>query len=344
MPPVDPWPDDFGRVPPDPWVERPVEELALGYDTVESHGWYRNLDRTVEQLDAHLEPGDLLLDYSGGTGILADRLLEHRPDLDAGILIVDSSPKFLRLALEKFRDEPRVAFRRIRWLREERRLETLEEAVDPALLERGFDALASTNAIHLYYELEQTLRSWRRALKPGARAFVQSGNIDNPAMAAGEWIIDETVERIHEEAIEIVATDDRWSQYRERLDDEAWMAAHEELRRKIFLPVRPLDHYLEAMRGAGLEIDSVEGRTIEARVDEWYDFLRVYHEGVLGWVGGAEKVTGEPVAEPTVEDRRTIMRAAMEHVFGGPTFDACWTYVVAKNPAAAPGTGEPRGV
>ena len=181
LPRVNPWPSDFARVPDDPWVESPLEDLALGYDTVESHGWYRNLDPTLEQLEAFLEPGDLLLDYSGGTGILAARLLERRPDLDVGILIVDSSPKFLRLALEKLRDEPRVAFRRIRWLRDERRLQTIGEAVDPALLERGFDALASTNAIHLYFELEETLRSWRGALKPGARAFVQSGNIANPA-------------------------------------------------------------------------------------------------------------------------------------------------------------------
>lgn len=327
-----PWPGPFARVPDDPWVDSSIQDLALGYDTVESHGWYRNLDHTVEQLDAFLEPGDLALDYSGGTGILASRLLAHRPDLEAGILIVDSSPKFLRLALEKFRDEPRVAFRRIRWLKDERRLETLDEAIDPALLERGFDALASTNAIHLYYDLDETLRSWRLALRPGARAFVQSGNIRNPAMGPGEWIIDETVERIHEAAIEIVRDDDRWSAYRDRLTDEMWMAEHEELRRKIFLPVRPLEHYLDALRGAGFEVVSVENRTIEARVAEWYDFLRVYHEGVVGWIGGAEKVTGEPVSEKTVEDRRAIMREAMDRVFGGPTFDACWTYVVAENP------------
>ena len=111
------------------------------------------------------------------------------------------------------------------------------------------------------------------------------------------------------------------------------MRAHEELRRTIFLPVRPLDHYVDALRGAGFEIVSVETRTIEARVDEWYDFLRVYHEGVLGWVGGAEKVTGEPSGEETVEDRRTILRAAMDRVFGGPVFDAGWTYVVVENPA-----------
>ena len=47
----------------------------------------------------------------------------------------------------------------------------------------GVDAISSTNAIHLYYDLEDTLRSWTRVLKPGASCFVQSGNIGNPAAA-----------------------------------------------------------------------------------------------------------------------------------------------------------------
>jgi hypothetical protein len=42
------WPEGFDRIPDEDWVERPVEEFALHYDTVENHGWYRNLDLTVE--------------------------------------------------------------------------------------------------------------------------------------------------------------------------------------------------------------------------------------------------------------------------------------------------------
>ena len=46
----------------------------LAYDNVDAHGWYRNLDLIVEELAANLNDGDVLLDYSGGTGILLDRL------------------------------------------------------------------------------------------------------------------------------------------------------------------------------------------------------------------------------------------------------------------------------
>ena len=32
--------------------------------------------------------------------------------------------------------------------------------------------------------------------------------------------------------------------------------------------------------------------TITARIDEWYQLLSTYHDGVLSWVGGSEKVEG----------------------------------------------------
>ena len=74
--------------------------------TSPQHSWYRNLDPTVEELAHLLADGDILVDYSGGTGILVDRLKLRMFDTQAGAVIVDSSPKFLRVALEKFRDDP----------------------------------------------------------------------------------------------------------------------------------------------------------------------------------------------------------------------------------------------
>jgi ubiquinone/menaquinone biosynthesis C-methylase UbiE len=317
------WPPGFRRVPDEPWVSGPLETLALKYDTVEGHGWYENLEPTVDDLVRCLRDGDVLVDYSGGTGILADRLLRRVPEIAAGILLVDASPKFLRLALEKLGHDGRIAFRWIRYLKEERRLQRLDEVVPPGF---SANALVSTNAIHLYYGLDETLGSWRRVLKPGGRAFVQSGNIHNPAAAEGEWIIDETVEAIHRAALGIVAGDERWARYRGVPNLEAY----DELRAKYFLPVRPLAYYLDALRGAGFTIESVRNRTIEAGVEEWYDFLAVYHEGVLGWVGGVERIEGRAPSAEAVRDRLTLIRAAMDRVFRGrDRFDCCWTYITA---------------
>lgn len=326
-----PWPAGFERVPDAEWTRLPTEALALKYDTVQDHGWYRNLDRTVEQLAAELGPGDILLDYSGGTGILAGRLLEEVAERGFGILVVDSSPKFLRVALEKLGGHERVAFRLIRFLREERRLQLVQEVVGAELVERGVDAVVSTNAVHLYYDLDDTLRSWHDLLLPGGRALVQSGNIGVPDLPGDVWIIDETVEAIARAAVELVREDPAWAAYRPGLDDPARTAAYDELRRKFFLPVRPLPYYVEALEGAGLAVEEVEHRLVEAHVDQWYEFLAAYHEGVLGWVGGSERVEGSPPADEAVADRLRLLRASMARVFGGRTsFLAAWTYLTAR--------------
>ena len=324
------WPPAFGRIPDDDWVKRPPETLALKYDTVQDHGWYRNLDPTVRDLAAALQPGDILLDYSGGTGILAERLLAELPELRFGILIVDASPKFLRVALDKLGGDERLAFRLIRYLKDERRLETVQEVVGEALLERGVDAVASTNAIHLYYDLDDTLRSWHDLLLPGGRAFVQSGNIGLTELPGGCWIIDQTVDAINAAAVELVREDDRYAAYRSGLDEPARVAAYEELRQKVFLPVRPLEHYVGALERAGFRIVDVAHVPIEARAADWNDFLATYHEGVLGWVGGAERIEGVAPTEAALGDRLRLLRESIRRVFDGPTFQAVWTYIAAE--------------
>ena len=323
------WPAGFERIPDDDWVAQPPETLALTYDTVQDHGWYRNLDPTIQRLAGVLAAGDILLDYSGGTGILAERLLAALPDAELGILIVDASPKFLRVALDKLGGDERIAFRLIRYLKDERRLQTVQEVVEAPLLDRGVDAVSSTNAIHLYYDLDETLRSWRQVLRPGRRAFVQSGNIGVPELEAGSWIIDETVEAINAAAEEIVRTDDRYAPYRDGLEDPDRRAAYDELRRKFFLPVRPLAYYVGALERAGFRVESVEHRTIAADTAEWTAFLGAYHEGVLGWVGGSERIEGAAPTEAAIRDRLPLLRESVDRVFGGGSFDAVWTYIEA---------------
>ena len=167
-------------VPDDDWTNEPVDAFGTAYDSVDRHGWYRNLDPTVEELAHLLADGDILVDYSGGTGILLDRLKLRMFDTQVGAVIVDSSPKFLRVALEKFRDDPKVGFRLLRFLKDEKRLQRLDEVLGPELVERGVDVIASTNAIHLYPELPDTVASWVRALRPGGHVLINSGNIRNP--------------------------------------------------------------------------------------------------------------------------------------------------------------------
>jgi hypothetical protein len=208
----------------------------------------------------------------------------------------------------------------------------VQEVLDPPLLERGVDAIASTNAIHLYYDLDETLESWGRVLRPRGRVFIQSGNIGVVSPPEGSWIIDETVEAIHRAAAAIVLESARWSSYRAVLDDAEQMAGYDALRRKFFLPVRPIEYYVASLERAGLRALEVAHVPIEAHVDQWYEFLATYHEGVLGWVGGSERMGAREPTDAEIADRLALIRAGMERVFAGrPSFQAVWTYITAEH-------------
>jgi ubiquinone/menaquinone biosynthesis C-methylase UbiE len=324
------WPKNFKNVPNEPWAKEPLEALALKYDSVENHGWYKNLDNTVDQIRADLKGGEVLLDYSGGTGILADRILNNLGEkADLGILIVDSSPKFLRLAVEKLKDDSRVAFRLMNFIKKQKRLELLHEVVDDEIYKKGVDILSSTNAIHLYYNLKETLKSWQGILRDGGKLYVQSGNIRNPKAPEDAWIIDESVIKINEEAIKIVSSDKRFEAYRDHLKDLPYMEAHDRLREKYFLPVRSIDYYQDGFKEVGFEEISNQHLPIEAKVDDWYEFLNVYHEGILGWVGGSKKITGKECDSECINVRKTLIREAMTSIFGGKdVFKTVWNYFI----------------
>ncbi len=327
------WPGAFARIPDEEWTGQPVDDFGRNYDDVGSHGWYKNLEPTVAQLLATLKPGDLLVDYSSGTGILTRRLLE-RISYPVGILNVDASPKFLRVALETFRDDERVAFRLLRWLREQKRLQSLDEVAGPDLLDRGADAITSTNAIHLYHDLDETLAAWARLLRPGGLAFVCSGNMRNPNARPGEWIIDETVASVNEIAADIVRTEPAFAGYRQTLDDTALLSRHASLREKVFVPVRPLDLYLQAFRDAGFTVLHVFEETVFARVDEWYRLLSTYHDGVLSWVGGSQKVEGAAPSAEAIRHRLFLIRYSLEKLFPGQdSFPCTWTYITCRRSA-----------
>ena len=327
------WPAGFDRIPDEEWTRAPISEAGLAYDHVDEHGWYDNLNPSVAQLAAHLQDGDILVDYSGGTGILIDRLRLRIFDRAVGIIVVDASAKFLRVAHEKYKDDPRFAARLLRFIKEEKRLQSLDDVLGPELLERGVDAIAAVNAIHLYPDLDEVASAWVRALKPGGKVFINSGNLRNPSAKPGEWILDETVWVINDLAESLVRSDARYEHYRDVLDDTQRLQAHHAHRDRVFMHPRPLEYYTDALARNGLSVTDVSQATIVANVDEWFELMTAYHEAVLGWVGGTKRVEGEDPSEEAVRDRLTIMRHAIDTIFGGrDTFKACWTYITATKP------------
>jgi len=109
------------------------------------------------------------------------------------------------------------------------------------------------------------------------------------------------------------------------------MARHTRLREKVFVPVRPLELYLQAFRDAGFTVLHVFEETIFARVDEWYRLLSTYHDGVLSWVGGSEKVEGAPPSAEAVRQRLFLIKYSLERLFPGQdSFPCTWTYLTCR--------------
>jgi hypothetical protein len=324
------WPSDFERIPDRPWVHMPVDPRGLAYDAMGTHRWYRNLDLTVQQLDEHLRPGDILVDYSGGTGLLTERLL--RKTRGWGVIIAEPSAGFARAALEKLRDEERVAFRLLAYQQPLKRLEWLDEALGPAMVARGVNAVVSTNAVHLYTDLAGTVQAWHRCIRPGGWAFVQSAEIQNPASKPDDLLITQYVSKLRDQVRDIVLRDARYASYRPVLEDAARMAVYEGLWRKIFLPVRPLDEYLDTLKAAGFVVEETISATVEVGVQEWYEATLVYPD-LLAWIGGSDKAGDPPPTAAAIADRTALLTQARDEAFGDAiTFNSCWTYITCKRP------------
>jgi len=324
------WPAGLDRIPAEEWARQSIDEFGVNYNNLGNHGWYKNLEPTISQVLVALDENKMLVDFSAGTGILAKRLLA-KINYPVGILNVDASAKFLRVAIENLGGDERAAFRLLRWLKHEQRLQLIDEVVEPSLLDRGADVLTATNAIHLYDNLAETLTSWTRVLKPGGLVLIGSANVSNKRARPGDWIIDETVAKVNEIAAELVLKEPAFERYRANLENTAAFDAHTKLREKVFVPVRPLDYYLDTFRECRYEVVHVFDSTIFARVDEWSDFLATYHDGVLSWVGGSEKVDGHGPSPEALRDRLFLIRYGMEKLFPAQeSFPCTWTYITCR--------------
>lgn len=323
------WPPRFERVPAEePWVTSPIDASAHAYDAVKQHTWYHNLRPTLQALADVANDGDIVIDYSAGTGIFTEEFLRRFPEREIGLMLVDASPKFLRLALEKFRDDDRTAYRRLQYLKNERRLQQLEEVLPESLCARGVDGLCSTNAVHLYGDLAGALASWSRVLRTGGFVLIQSGNIDNPDAENGSWFIDHTVEHLQPCARELVKSDKKYAPFRNGLEDNERTESYDRLRQSYFLPIRPLGFYVDSLRDAGFAVDSVETQSVDALVAEWADFLCAYHEGVLGWAGGCSRVEERDPGDDLIALRKQLLCESMIKLFEDePSFRACWTHI-----------------
>ncbi len=298
-----------------------VTEFALSYDSVKYHTWYDNLNYLINVSTETFNDDSLVMDYSCGTGIFSEKLNLY--NCTPHIVMMDASLKYLRLAYEKFKDNPKYSFR----------LLDLKKGIEESLvdnLEGKLDGIVSTNAIHLYPTIDETIKSWNGLLKKGGKLLINSGNINNPKMKTpSSFLIDQTVNQIFNLSIEIVKNNNVYAQYRDKLYDVDYFEKYVELKDRYFLPIRNIEYYTDSLHKNGFVVKEIKTIDIKANVKEWFDFLNVYDEGILGWIGGVKKVTGEIATLTDIQNRLDIMEEALNIIFDNKNhFNASWNYII----------------
>ena len=230
------------------------------------------------------------------------------------ILMMDSSPKYLKLSYDKFGNNYKFFFRLMKYLKEENRLQTIDESMGKDYKDL-LDGIICTNAIHLYPTISDTIKSWNKLLVKGGKLLINSGNIFNSSMDSESKLIDQTVNEIAKLSYKIVKETPKYSKYSDLINDVDYIKKHDSLRDKYFLPVKNIEYYTDEILKNNFKILEIKTINIDARVDEWFEFLKVYHEGIISWVGGANKITGVDPKEDEIEDRIDIIKLALNEMF-----------------------------
>jgi len=309
------------------FLKSDVTEFALGYDRVKNHTWYDNLNYLVDLSKEYFNDDDFIMDYSCGTGIFPERLLKSTVSCPR-ILMMDSSPKYLKLSYDKFGNNYKFFFRLMKYLKEENRLQTIDESMGKDYKDL-LDGIICTNAIHLYPTISDTIKSWNKLLVKGGKLLINSGNIFNSSMDSESKLIDQTVNEIAKLSYKIVKETPKYSKYSDLINDIEYIKKHDSLRDKYFLPIKNIEYYTDEILKNNFKILEIKTINIDAKVDEWFEFLKVYHEGIISWIGGANKITGVDPKENEVGDRIEIIKLALNEMFNNKNdFKACWNYVI----------------
>jgi ubiquinone/menaquinone biosynthesis C-methylase UbiE len=315
------------RITNDDFLNSDVTEFALDYDKVKFHTWYDNLNYLVTLSKEYFNENDLIMDYSCGTGIFSERLLNNMENIP-NILMMDASPKYLKLSYEKFKENDKFLFRLMSFLKDENRLQTIKESIGED--KDGFlNGIICTNAIHLYPNVESTVKEWCDSLVSGGKLLINSGNILNGNKNIDSVLIDQTVNDIAERSYGIVMNSEQYGQYLDLINNFDYINKHNDLRDKYFLPIKPIEYYTDIIENNGFKITEIRTDSVNANVDEWFDFLKVYHEGIIGWVGGSKKITGVEPTDEDINNRIEIIKTALNLIFENKeTFKASWNYII----------------
>ncbi|MDP3765861.1 MAG: class I SAM-dependent methyltransferase [Nanoarchaeota archaeon] len=268
---------------------------------VNAHYYVESLDKLANMVCRKIRDGDIVVDFGAGTGVSALHLLK-RLKASIRLWLVDNSPAWLGKAYEVFSNNPNVECFLLE--KKDDRYATLAETVG----EESVDHVVSANTVHLIPDLEDAFKGIYSALKPRGSFTFQSGNIMRKGRKNGVLMIDDTVKRVHEMAMEIVNKSKRFVGYRKNIDDKA---EKDRQRQIIFPDPRPLEYYLKILKNACFDYGKPYFMDLRIAYKDWMRFLKVrrLQAGILPEVGGKDPSPQEE------KDRDDLITMATNQLF-----------------------------
>ena len=310
-----------------PWhPEKPVSKGATAYhEAVVNTSWHiDNVNELIHIVTKKIKEDDIVVDFGAGTGGSAVFLLKDLK-VKFKLWLVDNSAAWLGKAYEVVRNYPNAECFLLDNI-DDRYLKLSE-----VLGNEVADHVISANTLHLIPKIDDVFNGINETLKQEGTFTFQSGNIIRNGREKGIMMIDDSVKRVHEIALEIIQKNHKFEKYRKELDRR--IEEEEQQRKFVFPEPRHVDEYLAALKNAGFSYEEPTNKLIKVKYKDWLDFLRVkrLQAGILPEIGGKEPSPEEEKERDeliTMASNKLFDELKMDNPFADEEgFTAEWVYV-----------------
>src|SRR5258708_8861326 len=246
-----------------PWTpNRQTSQGATAYhDAVVNTTWHKeNINELIKIVKDKIVNNDIVVDFGAGTGSSALYILEYIKTTFS-LFLVDNSPSWLGKAYELLNSYKNVVFLLLE--RKKDRYITLDELLG----KESVDHVISGNTVHLIPNIEEVFYCIYNALKKQGTFTFQSGNIAFSGRTEDILMIDNSINEIHDIALEIIRTDRHFNRYKKDLDQR--IEQQKQQRAFVFPSPRSIEHYLQVLQSIGFKNIKVTYKQITVNYTDW---------------------------------------------------------------------------
>lgn len=284
--------------------DRPTSRGAIAFhEAVVDASWLHNcVDQLLKYVDPKIKENDIVVDFGAGTGTSSARILKKFKN-KINLWLVDNSPAWLGKAYEHLHSKPNVDFFVLE--KKDNHYSPLSETVG----KESVNQVLSSNTVHLIPDLKDTFKGIFDSLDSNGVFVFNSGNIERKGKPKGALMLDSTVYRVHDIAINLIKKLPQFKEYRKGLDKQ--IKSFLPQRKFIFPYPRDIKEYVNALKAAGFKQVKIYYSCFKVKYSDYLNFLRVkrLQAGILPEVGGREPTQKE------IKDRDELITKASLQLF-----------------------------